>query len=150
MTDNTTPQPVSDADREANYGEIIWNASRRDEGTISFIGANHVARAVMALADAEIEAKTASLRAENERLRQGLWGTWVALGHDTDGDTGPCALIAGMGVDGFIGVVVRDAATWRKESEDDYDADTSRLEAALAEERAKVARVHGAASDARP
>lgn len=54
-------------DREALYGNAIWTASRNDEGTISVTGANVVARAVLAVADAE----QAELRAEIERLRRG-------------------------------------------------------------------------------
>lgn len=77
------------------------------------------------------------LEAEVERLRQGLWDVWAALGGDTDGDTGPGAWIAGMGVDGFIAGVLRDATEWRRQWEDDYDADTDaltvRAEAAEAE-----------------
>jgi hypothetical protein len=84
-------------------------------------------------------------RSEVDRLRMGLWDAWVALGHDTDGDTGPGALIAGMGVDGFIAMVIRDAATWRKESEDDYANDTDRLEVRAREAEAKVARVEALA-----
>ncbi len=29
-------------------GRIIWNTSRADEGTISYIGANHIAEAILA------------------------------------------------------------------------------------------------------
>jgi len=51
---------TSNDERVQRYGRAIWEASRADEGTISYIGANHVARAVMAVADAE----QAELRAE--------------------------------------------------------------------------------------
>jgi hypothetical protein len=34
-----------------------------------------------------------------------LWDIYVATGADTDGDTGPAAMIAGMGRSGFAGAV---------------------------------------------
>ena len=59
----TTPAPVSGAGldldaRVARYGAAIWDASRHDEGTISWTGANVVARAVIAVADAEVRRLT--------------------------------------------------------------------------------------------
>lgn len=76
--------------------------------------------------DAELWAYD-ELSREAVALRQGLWDVWVALGHDTDGDTGPGAWIAGSGLDVWIAGVVRDAAEWRRQSEDDYAADTDAL-----------------------
>lgn len=52
--------------RLAAYGQVIWDASRADEGSISYIGANKVAAAVIAVADKE----QAELRAEVEQLRR--------------------------------------------------------------------------------
>lgn len=46
-----------------------------------------------------------------------LWEILVLTGYDTDGDTGPEALIAGMGWDGYVGVV-RDEV---KRLREDYD-----------------------------
>jgi hypothetical protein len=53
----------------ARYGEAIWTASRDDEGTISATGANIVARAAMAVADAEVTAmaRKAARRIVDER-----------------------------------------------------------------------------------
>lgn len=89
---------------------------------------------------ANLRADLAHVRERNQaawdeirRLRQGLWDVWAVLGHDTDGDTGPEAFIAGMGIDGLIRMVVEDARTWRRESEEDYDKDTMRLERKLAD-----------------
>ena len=61
--ERTTPAPVSGAGldldaRVARYGAAIWDASRHDEGTISWTGANVVARAVIAVADAEVRRLT--------------------------------------------------------------------------------------------
>ena len=83
------------------------------------------------------------LAAEDEvkRLRQGLWDTWAALGHDTDGDTGPGALISGMGVDGFIRMVIEDAKTVMAENDADWTHELDRADAA----EAKVARVEALA-----
>jgi hypothetical protein len=78
---------------------------------------------------------------EIRKVRQGLWDTWEALGYDTDGDTGPGALIAGMGVDGFIAMVVEDAATYRRESEEDYANDTDALTARAESAEAALTRV---------
>jgi hypothetical protein len=88
-----------------------------------------------------VDRETAELRAEVERLRQGLWDTWAAIGHDTDGDDGPQHWIAGMGVDSFISTVVRDAAAWRQQSEEDYDADTESLTARAEAAEAESARL---------
>ena len=41
--------------RHSRYAEAIWTASRNDESTISFAGANIVAEAVLRLVDAELE-----------------------------------------------------------------------------------------------
>ena len=63
--ERTTPAPVGAAvaldldERVARYGAAIWDASRHDEGTISWAGANVVARAVIAVADAEARDRTA-------------------------------------------------------------------------------------------
>ena len=48
---------------------------------------------------------------------QALWDVYRVLGFDTDGDEHPGALIGGMGPEGFAGVIV-DAATSFRE---DYD-----------------------------
>jgi len=66
----TAPEPTRPAEhidavaldldeRVARYGAAIWDASRHDEGTISWAGANVVARAVIAVADAEARDRTA-------------------------------------------------------------------------------------------
>jgi hypothetical protein len=95
----------------------------------------------MALADEEIEQAEVRVDAWQEMaelFRKGLWDVWVALGHDTDGDTSPMPLIAGMGEEGFVRMVLQDATKWRQESEDDYDADTARLEAEIDRLRVEV------------
>jgi uncharacterized protein (DUF3084 family) len=46
-----------------------------------------------------------------------------------------------MGEEGFVRMVLQDAAKWRQESEDDYDADTSRLEAEIGRLRVEVSQL---------
>jgi len=46
---------MSEHERKKRYGKAIWEASRADEGTISATGADHVASAVMVVADEEQE-----------------------------------------------------------------------------------------------
>jgi hypothetical protein len=128
---------VADAE-QADLGAEVEN-QRQSARTAWDVHAEHVETMNRRLLHEQAVAE--ERRAENDRLRQGLWHTWAALGHDTDGDTGPGALIAGMGVDGFIGMVVRDATKWRQESEDDYDADTSRLEAEISRLRVEVSQL---------
>lgn len=85
------------------------------------------------------EPLTERLTRENAALRQGLWDTWAALGYDTDGDTGPGAWIACSGVSNFIATVVKDAAEFRRQQEDDYDADTSLTRGMLLTDQAQLA-----------
>lgn len=111
---------IGDEFREANQRLLEFvNTATAEEGWCYMCGD--------LAADIEAPALT-RLRAECVLLTQALWDTWAALGHDTDGDTGPGALIAGMGLDGFAAMVVKDAATFREESERDYDNDISALE----------------------
>ena len=55
---------------------------------------------------------------ERQEMLGALWDIYVASGADTDGDTGPGALIAGMGERGYVELVVSAV----KELRDDYDA----------------------------
>lgn len=79
------------------------------------------------------ETRTVGAWCRTVDVAQALWDTWAALGHDTDGDTGPGALIAGMGLGGFARMVVEDARKWREESESDYDALEAERDALRAE-----------------
>jgi len=58
---------MSDQQRVQRYGKAIWETSRADESTISVTGADIVARAVMAVADAE----QAELQAELALFKRG-------------------------------------------------------------------------------
>jgi hypothetical protein len=62
---------------------------------------------------AESQAHNAKLEAQVERLRQGLWDVYAALGCDTDGDPTPVALVSDI-----VELVVNAA----KEARRDYDA----------------------------
>ena len=57
------------ADRLHVYASTIWEASRADEGTISATGAQHVARAVIALSDAELDSPHAQAAIAAAALR---------------------------------------------------------------------------------
>lgn len=59
-----------------------------------------------------------ALTAMSIDLAQALWDINATLGFDQDGDQGPQALIAGMGWDGFIDCMKRDAAEFRKDYDD--------------------------------
>lgn len=59
---------MTDDERVELYAETIWNASRADEGTISATGAKHVARAVLAVRDAEVERLRADLGRHQEQI----------------------------------------------------------------------------------
>lgn len=70
-------------------------------------------------------------------LTDALWQCAVLSGMDTDGDTGPGALIAGMGVEGFARMVVEEVRRLRESYEEGLreplDAAWAAAEAALPE-----------------
>ena len=64
-TDNPTPERVTLTDEERNaLAERIWTASRNDEGTISYIGANFVAASLSSAIGLIIAAREQALREE--------------------------------------------------------------------------------------
>jgi hypothetical protein len=56
--------------------------------------------------DRALAARSSSAPAELEALREALWRCGVESGMDTDGDTGPGAMVAGMGDAGFAAAIV--------------------------------------------
>jgi hypothetical protein len=57
-------------------------------------------------------------------LTQALWECGVASGMDTDGNTGPESMIAGMGLAGFAKAMVKQVEGLR----DDYDDSLKELD----------------------
>ena len=56
-----------------------------------------------------------ALLRENEALKQGLWDCGIAAGMDTDGQKTPDAVIAGMGLEGFIRLMVNEVEELRQD-----------------------------------
>lgn len=48
------------------------------------------------------------LRMDRKALAQGLWDVYALVGGDTDGDETPDAILAGMGVSGYIAAVLNE------------------------------------------
>lgn len=61
------------------------------------------------------------------RLTQAMFDGWAALGFDTDGDTGPGAMIAGAGLDGWISWWLRDVREHVKDNDDGDEESEARI-----------------------
>ncbi len=79
--------------------------------------------------------------AESLTLRQAMWQGWADLGFDTDGDSGPGAYIAAMGLDGWIQSWLRDIRQSEKDWQDGEDELLERLDLLRVEKVAAEARV---------
>lgn len=58
-------------------------------------------------------------------LADALWACYAASGADTDGDTGPGAIIAGMGLSGYAEVVIEAVRELRNDYEEALDVSRS-------------------------
>jgi len=62
-----------------------------------------------------LEKRNAELLTHKDQLAQCLWDIRGILGFDNDGDPSPGATIAGMGIDGFIAMILREVAVERSD-----------------------------------
>lgn len=111
------------SDRVQRYAEAMFGEGVALDGEGPY---DEMVRGAMSAADAE-----------QAELRQALWDTWAALGHDTDGDTGPGAWIAGSGIENFARTVVADATEYRRECEGEMERQYAEAQSA----EAKVAQM---------
>lgn len=98
----------------------------RIEANLAFIAAcspSVVSALVQRTRDAEFRAEVqagslAQAARELAELKQAMWDGWAILGFDTDGDTGPGAMIAGMGLSGWVQSWLRDIRQARLDADE--------------------------------
>jgi len=67
----------------------------------------------------ELSDRLGTLIDHSDKLAAGLFEALKATGFDTDSDDGPGALIAGMGLEGFIQLVVTEVSVLRNAYDDE-------------------------------